>query len=73
MKMVNIMDYKVFVYIVFVMLSAFALSAVNFEKFIKKNKILETRILVMILSFISGYLLTNFLIDFLEFSKIFIG
>ena len=67
------MDYKVFVYIVFVMLSAFALSAVNFEKFIKKNKILETRILVMILSFISGYLLTNFLIDFLEFSKIFIG
>ena len=73
MKMVNIMDYKVFVYIVFVMLSAFALSAVNFEKFIKKNKILETRILVMILSFISGYFLTNFLIDFLEFSKIFIG
>ena len=73
MKMVNIMDYKVFVYIVFVMLSAFALSAVNFEKFIKKNKVLETRILVMILSFISGYLLTNFLIDFLEFSKIFIG
>lgn len=73
MKMVNIMDYKVFVYIVFVMLSAFALSAVNFEKFIKKNKILETRILVMILSFISGYLLTNFLIDFLEFSKIFVG
>ncbi len=73
MKMVNIMDYKVYIYIVFVLISAFALSAVNFEKFIKKNKILETRILVMILSFISGYLLTNFLIDFLEFSKIFLG
>ena len=73
MKMVNIMDYKVYIYIVFVLISAFALSAVNFEKFIKKNKVLETRILVMILSFISGYLLTNFLIDFLEFSKIFLG
>ncbi len=73
MKMVNIMDYKVYIYIVFVLISAFALSAVNFEKFIKKNKILQTRILVMILSFISGYLLTNFLIDFLEFSKIFLG
>ncbi len=73
MKMVNIMDYKVYIYIVFVLISAFALSAVNFEKFIKKNKILETRILVMILSFISGYLLTNFLIDFLEFSKVFLG
>ena len=65
------MDYKVYIYVVFVLLSAFALSAINFEKFIKKNKILETRILVMILSFISGYLLTNFLVDFLEFSQIF--
>ena len=65
------MDYKVYIYVVFVLLSAFALSAINFEKFIKKNKILETRILLMILSFISGYLLTNFLVDFLEFSQIF--
>ena len=65
------MNYKVYIYVVFVLISAFALSAVNFEKFIKKNKVIETRILVMILSFISGYLLTNFFIDFLEFSKIF--
>ena len=73
MKMVNIMNYKVYIYVVFVLISAFALSAVNFEKFIRKNKVLETRILVLILSFISGYLLTNFLVDFMEFSKIFIG
>ena len=67
------MNYKVYIYVVFVLLTAFALSAINFEKFIKKNKIWETRILVMILSFIGGYLLTNFLVDFLEFSQILIG
>ena len=71
--MVNIMNYKIYLYVFFVLLRAFSLSAVNFEKIIKKNKIIETKILVMILSFISGYLLTNFIADFLEFSKIFIG
>lgn len=72
MKMVNIMNYKIYLYIIFVFLSAFALSSLNFEKFIKKKKVLETRILLVILSFISGYLLTNFIVDFLEFSQIFI-
>ena len=67
------MNYKIYLYVFFVLLSAFSLSAVNIEKIIKKNKIIETKILVMILSFISGYLLTNFIVDFLEFSKIFIG
>lgn len=67
------MNYKIFLYIFFVLLSAYSLSAINFEKIIKKNKIIETRILVMILSFISGYILTNFIVDFLEFSKIFLG
>ena len=73
MKMVNIMNYKLYLYIFFVLLSAFALSGVNFEKFIKKNKVWEARILMLICSFISGYLLTNFIVDFLEFSKIFLG
>lgn len=71
MKVANIMNYKIYLYVFFVLLSAFALSAVNYEKFIKKNKIVETKILVMIMSFISGYLLTNFVTDFLEFSHIF--
>lgn len=67
------MNYKIYLYVFFVLLSAFSLSGINYEKFIKKNKIIETKILVMILSFISGYLLTNFIVDFLEFSHIFIG
>ena len=64
------MNYKVYLYVIFTMLSAFALSGINFDKFIKKNKALEARIIVMLLSFIMGYLVTNFIADFLEVSRI---
>ena len=47
------------------MLSAFALSGINFEKIIRKNRIWETRVLVLILSLILGYLLTQFVSEFL--------
>ena len=64
------MNYKVYLYVIFTMLSAFALSGINFDKFIKKNKALEARIIVMLLSFIMGYLVTNFIADFLGASRI---
>jgi len=67
----NTMNYKLLVYVFNIMLCTFALSGINFEKFIKKNKIVETRILVTILSLIFAYLLTNFIFDFINFSKIF--
>ncbi len=59
------MDYKIYLYIFFSMLSAFALSGINYEKIIRKNRIWETRILVLILSLILGYLLTQFVSEFL--------
>ena len=59
------MDYKIYLYIFFSMLSAFALSGINFEKIIRKNRIWETRVLVLILSLILGYLLTQFVSEFL--------
>ena len=46
------------------MVSAFALSSVNFDKFIRKNKVIEARILYFVLSFIGGYLLTEFFSSF---------
>lgn len=46
------------------MASAFALSSINFEKFLKKNKVFEARLLYFILSFICGYLLADFLLIF---------
>ena len=63
--MEHIMDYKIYLYIFFSMLSAFALSGINFEKIIRKNRIWETRILVLLLSLVMGYLVTNFVLEFL--------
>lgn len=57
---------KLMLYIIFTFISAFGLSSLNFEGFVKKNKNLEIRVLVMVLSFSFGYLLTNFVIDFLN-------
>ena len=59
------MDYSVYLYIFFSMLSAFALSGINYEKIIRKNRIWETRILVLLLSLIFGYLITKFVLEFI--------
>ena len=64
------MPYKIYLYVIFVMLSTYALSGINFDKIMKKNKPIEARILVIIFSFIIGYLLTNFVTDFLSITKI---
>ena len=70
MKIGDRMNYKLIIYFVNIMLCIFALSGINFEKIIKKNKVWETRVLVMVLSFVLAYLLTNFIFDFLECSTI---
>ncbi len=62
--MVNIMQFKIYIYVISVMLSAYTLTGVNFDSIIKKNKNIEARLLVILLSFIMGYLLTNFIVDF---------
>ena len=64
------MNYKAYIYVISVLMSAYALSGVNFDNFIKKNKALEARILVIITSLIMGYLLTNFIIDFFNVSSL---
>lgn len=64
------MSLKIYFYVFFVMLSAYTLTGVNFDSWMKKNKIWEARILVIILSLIMGYLLTNFVFDFFTLTKI---
>lgn len=60
------MNYKVYIYIVTVFLSVFALSGINFEKIIRKNKIIESRILVILLGISLGYVVANFIFDFIS-------
>lgn len=60
------MNYKIYLYAIFVFLSIYIFSGVNFEKIMKKDKVVEARLLVMSLSFALSYLLTNFVLDFLN-------
>lgn len=60
------MGIKVYLYVIFVLLSAYALSGVNYDGFIKKNHVLEARVLTILLSIALGYLVTNFVVDFLK-------
>ena len=60
------MNYKIYLYAIFVFLGIFIFSGVNFEKIMKKDKIIEAKLWVMSLSFSLAYLLTNFVLDFLN-------
>lgn len=64
------MNYKLLLYCFNIMLCLYAINCVNINAFFKTNKIIESRIFVMIISFILAYLLTNFIIDFIEISTI---
>lgn len=57
---------KLILYIFFTFVSAYGLSGINFNGIIKAKKELEAKVLVMVLSFSLGYLLTNFVLDFLN-------
>ncbi len=64
------MNYKLILYIVFSFTAAFGLSSINFNNVIKNNKVIEARVLVLVLSIALGYLITNFVIDFLNLTRI---
>lgn len=65
------MTIKLVLYIIFTLLTAFSLSGVNFDNFMKNNKAYEAWTLMFILSCCGGYLLTNFILDFINFNSIF--
>jgi uncharacterized integral membrane protein (TIGR02327 family) len=60
------MDIKIYIYVITLLLSAYAISGINFDAFLKKNKPIEARVLVIILSIACSYLVTNFITDFLQ-------
>ena len=64
------MNYKAIIYVISLFISIFAISGINFDGFIKKNKALEARVLVLILSISLIYLLTNFITDFVDLTSI---
>ena len=64
------MNYKMFIYFICVLVSVFVVSGMNINQLFKKNKLWEERVFVIIISLIMGYLLAEFLITFINQSKI---
>lgn len=62
--------YKTLIYIFCVLLSVFVVSGINFNNFFKKNHVIEAKLFVLVISFIMGYLLGGFIIEFLNISSI---
>lgn len=60
------MNYKIFLYAFFLFFSIYVLSGVNFEKIMKKDKVIEARFLFMSLSMCMAYLLTEFVVSFIN-------
>ncbi len=60
------MGIDIYLYVFFTLLAVFIFNGVNWEKFMKSGKVIEARLLVLTLSFALGYLLTNFVLAFIN-------
>ena len=60
------MGLDIYLYVFFTLLSIFIFNGVHWEKLIKKNKVIEAKLLVLTLSFALSYLLTNFVLAFVQ-------
>lgn len=60
------MRIEVCLYFFFTLMSVYIFNGVNFNQFMKKNKEVEAKLLVLSLSFGLSYLLTNFVMDFIS-------
>lgn len=60
---------KFILYLIVLPLVIYSIDGVNISSIFKKNKIHQARIFYILLIFSLSYLVTNFLYDFLYFSK----
>ncbi len=60
------MDYKIYIYVVSIFISAFAISGINFNNVFRKNRVVEARIFVLLLSLALGYLVGSLVISFIN-------
>ncbi len=60
------MSYKIYIYILMLLLSAFALSGVNFDHFIKARYKYEARVLAFLMMLGLAYTSAMFIINIIE-------
>lgn len=65
------MNVKLLLYIFVIPFVMYALDGVNINSIFKKNKLVQARILYVMIIFALSYLLVNFIFDFYDVSKIF--
>ncbi|HEO8419336.1 DUF1146 family protein [Niallia sp. FSL W8-0635] len=60
---------SILIHIIFIALSWWALQSLNFEKFLRKNRVFQARVLYVLLAIIMGSIVSNFLLDYLSWSQ----
>ena len=65
------MNVKLLLYIFVIPFVMYALDGININSIFKKNKVVQARILYVMIIFALSYLLVNFIFDFYDVSKIF--
>ncbi len=64
------MNVKLILYIIFVPFVMYALDGLNINFIFKKNKVVQARIIYIMIGLIITYLLVNFVMDFYDISRI---
>ena len=64
------MNYRLIIYIVVAFLSTFAMTGVNINGIFKKGKVVEAHVFIYLLILAITELVSSFIINFLEVSKV---
>ncbi len=70
MKVGHIMNYKMIIYVISVLCVSFSMSSVDLNRIFKQNKVIEANMFAVILILAIAELVSSFIINFLEVSKI---
>ena len=62
---------KFLLYVLITLLVVWAMDSVNINKIFKKNKVIQAKVFYFLLGISMVYLITNFIMDLFEVSKIF--
>lgn len=64
------MSLEFILYVIFFMMTTYIITSLNIEGLFKKGKVLEARLFVIVTSMCVSYLATQFVVNFMEVSKI---
>jgi uncharacterized integral membrane protein (TIGR02327 family) len=56
-------------HLAFIALAWYALQALNFEKFLRANRVFQARLLYLLLAIVLGSIVSNFFLDYLSWTR----